>query len=431
MREIWADIAHTSGARIYSMVVGVFILFLTARMLGPEGRGQIAAITTWASMFAVFASLSLGQVVLHRMAEDHNQQRFGTQLGSLLVLAIVLTICAWVIAFGFSIFKAKDIFKGLSVIPLLIGFLTMPFMLWDRYGSSLLMGLGQIRVYNRYLVIGRTLSVLAVIGFVGMLGFGISGALTANLLGQAVAALGSIGVLITYARNKGVLCRPTKREVKSLLSGGIKLHLNAVGSLMFTSANILILSYYHGAEQTGYFQLDSQLLGVLMIIPQAASTSFFGKVTTLGPDGAWPIHRRLMIQLTLGMAVLGGISALLAPWAITLLAGESFRPAVAPFQWMMLGLIGVTLSNIMAPQWIGRGYFWQTAGLTFLIGTINLGASFWLIPEFGIWGAVYAFLGTYAFSILGNGLMALHCQLQYKKTFIGPDEPQRNGPIAL
>ena len=58
MREIWVNIAHTSAARIYGMVVGVGVLFLTARLLGAEGRGQVAAIITWASVFATFAHLS-------------------------------------------------------------------------------------------------------------------------------------------------------------------------------------------------------------------------------------------------------------------------------------------------------------------------------------------------------------------------------------
>ncbi|MCM3905236.1 MAG: hypothetical protein ND866_26370, partial [Pyrinomonadaceae bacterium] len=206
-----------------------------------------------------------------------------------------------------------------------------------------------------------------------------------------------------------------KSEIKALLAGGAKLHLNAIGNFLFISVNILILNNYHGAEQTGYFQLATQLLGMLMIFPQAASMVMYGKVTSLGPNGAWPHNKRLLVQVTLSMIALSAISALLAPWGITLMAGEAFRPAVDPFQWMLLGLIGMTFSTVMAPQWIGRGYFWQAAGLTFLVGAINLAANFWFIPLHGMRGAVYAFLGTYAFSIIGNGAMAWHCQLQYNK----------------
>jgi len=415
MKQIWANIAHTSGAKVYSLVVGVLTLSLTARLLGPEGRGQVAAITTWVSLFSTFAYLSLGQVALHRMAGDQAEKRFGYLLGSLMMMALILTLAGWLVALGMYWYNPEGAFKGLPVIALLVGFLALPFMIWEQYGSSLLMGLERIRIYNRNQVIGRTASVVAVFALVGGLGLGVTGVLEASLLGQIIVALGGTGFLIRFARDKGLACWPERNEIKALLSGGAKLHLNAIGTFLFTSVNVLILNSYHGAEQTGYFQLATQLLGVLMIIPQAASMVIFGKVTSLGPNGAWPYNKRLLIQIILGMIALSVIAAALAPWGITLLAGDAFKPAVAPFQWMLLGLIGMTFSTVMAPQWIGRGYFWQAAGLTFLVGGINLAANFWLIPLYGMQGAVYAFLGTYLFSIFGNGVMAWHCQSIYQK----------------
>ena len=416
MRELWANIAHTSGAKIYSLLIGILTLSLTARLLGPEGRGQVAAITTWVSMFSTFAYLSLGQVALHRMADDRTHQRFGHMLGSLILLTFALTLAGWLVALGMYGYNPEGAFKGLPVWALLIGFLALPFMIWEQYGSSLLMGLERVRTYNKYQVIGRTLSALALFALVGGLGWGVSGAMGASLLGQVIVALGGVGFLIQFARSKNLSFRPDKGEIRALLAGGAKLHLNAIGNFLFVSVNVLILSNYHGPEQTGYFQLATQLLGILMIIPQAASMVIFGKVATLGPNGAWPDNKRILFQITIGMIVLSGIAAVFAPWGITILAGDKFMPAIEPFQWMLLGLIGMTFSTVMAPQWIGRGYFWQAAGLTFLVGAINLAANFWLIPQYGMMGAVYAFLGTYLFSIFGNGAMAWHCQAAYKNT---------------
>jgi antigen flippase len=414
MKQLWADIAHTSGAKIYSMVIGVFTLALTARLLGPEGRGQVAAITTWVSMFSTFAYLSLGQVALHRMANDPLRQRFGNLMGSLLMMTVILTLLGWFVAWCMYWHNPIGPFKGLPASALFIGFIALPFMIWEHYGSSLLMGLERIRTYNNYQVVGRTLSVAGVFVLVGWLGQGVAGVMQASLLGQIVVALGGIGFLIKFAHGKGILCRPDKTETRALLAGGAKLHLNAIGTFIFTSANLLILNHYHGAEQTGYFQMATQLLGVLMIIPSSASMVIYGKVTSLGPNGAWSENKRLLIQITLGMMVLSAVAAILAPWGITLLAGEKFRPAVEPFQWLLLGLIGMTFSTVMAPQWIGRGYFWQAAGLTFLVGSINLFTNFWLIPLYGMDGAVYAFLGTYLFSIFGNSVMAWHCEKSHR-----------------
>ncbi|MBY0499340.1 MAG: oligosaccharide flippase family protein [Nitrosomonas sp.] len=409
MRELWGNIAHTSVAKIYSLLVGVVTLFLTARLLGPEGRGQVAAITTWVSLFTTFAFLSLGQVAIHRMSDEQGQMRFGNLLGSLLLMASILTFAGWLVALGLYWVSSNGAFKGLPVLPLIVGFFALPFMIWEQYGSALLMGLGRVRIYNRYQIIGRTASILAVLVLVGGFGLGVTGVLGGGLLGQVIVAIGGIGFMLAFARNKGLACRADKCEIKVLLAGGAKLHLNAIGTFLFTSVNILILNNYRGAEQTGYFQLATQLLNVLMIIPQAACMVIYGKVASLGPNGAWPENKQLLIHLTGGMIALSALAALLAPWGITLLAGKAFQPAVEPFQWMLLGVVGMTFSTVMAPQWIGRGYFWQAAGLTFLVGGINLAANLLLIPRYGMQGAALAFIGTYAFSIIGNGAMAWHC----------------------
>lgn len=414
MKHIWANIAHTSGAKIYSLLVGVFILSLTARLLGPQGRGEVAVITTWVSMFSTFAHLSLGQVALHRMANDTTHQSFGRLLGSLLMLTVLLTAAAWLVAATIHAYKPRSSFIGIPELALLVGFMALPFMVWEQYSSSLLMGLERVRIYNKYQVLGRTATVVAVFALVGGLEFGVPGVMVANLLGQIIVALGGIGFLLAYVRQKGLVCKPQMAESKALLQGASKLHLNAIGTFLFTSINLLILNYYHGTEQTGYFQMATQLLGVLMIIPSSASMVMFGKVTRLGPNGAWPDNKRLLVQITLGMMALSAIAAIMAPWGITLLAGEKFRPAVEPFQWMLLGMIGMTFSSVMGPQWIGRGYFWQAAGLTFLTGTINIAANFLLIPDLGINGAIYTYIGTYVVSIIGNGIMALHCNKKYR-----------------
>jgi O-antigen/teichoic acid export membrane protein len=409
MNQLWANIAHTSGAKVYSMVIGVIILSLTARLLGPEGRGQVAAITTWASLFSTFAYLSLGQVALHRMAGDPTHKYFGNILCSLLLMTFILTSLAWLVAIGIHFYNYDHVFKGLPDTALMIGFIALPFLIWEQYGSSLLMGLEQIRIYNFYQVIGRTLSVVGVIVLVGLLEQGVAGVLQASLLGQMIVALGGLGFLFKYAISKDSTCRPCVNETLALLKGGAKLHLNAIGGFLFTSSSILILNHYHGPEQTAYYQMAIQLIGVLMVIPTAASVVIYGKVTSLGPNGAWPENRRVLIQITIGMICFSGFSAILAPWGIMLLGGEKFLPVVSVFRWMLLGVIGMSFSTVMAPQWIGRGYFWQTAALTFFVGLLNVFTNLALVPIYGVNGAVFAFVCTYFISIIGNGWMIWHC----------------------
>jgi O-antigen/teichoic acid export membrane protein len=418
MKQLWASIAHTSGAKVYTMLIGVIILALTARILGPDGRGQIIVITTWVGMFSTFAYLSLGQVALSRMVSDPDHQRFNGVLGALIMMVLVVTLFCWLVGYLMYWWGIGLDFRKLPLVGLLIGSAALPFMIWEQYSSSLLMGLGRIGTYNFAQIVGRTLSLLVIVLLVVLLDCGVNGVLIGWFLGQIIVALGGIVFLIKFAQEKGRLFPPDKIETKALLLGGAKLHLNAIGSFLFSSANLLILNHYHTSEAVGYFQMANQLLGVIMIIPSSAGMVIYGKVTRLGPNQAWPDNKRLLIQALMGVIVIGTLAALIAPQVITILAGETFHPAVEPFQWMLFGLIGMTFSSIMAPQWVARGYFWQTAGITILVGLISLVMNFLLIPFYGINGAVWAFLGTYLVSIVCNSIMALHCEKEYKRTLL-------------
>src|SRR6185369_15542087 len=419
MRELWRMIVHTSGAKIYSMALGILSLSLTARLLGPEGRGSVATITTWVNLFCTFGYMSLGQVALHRISENRANPKLGAILGSLLTITGVITVMGWIVAISIYLFSFGNVLNTFPLIALIIGFSALPFLIWEQYSSSLLMALERLREYNRAQIVGRTVAVLIIFILVGGLKTGISGVLFANLIGQIIIATGGITFLISEIKRYAQKIYPDVSEIRSLFSGGAKLHLNAIGSFLFASSNILILNHYQGPAATGYFQLSTQLTSVLMIVPQSACMVIYGKVASLGANGAWPLNLKLILQITLITICLCLICGVTAPWWLSILAGNSFKQSIVLFQWMLLGVIGMTFSTLMAPQWIGRGYFLQAAAITLVVGLLNLGATFYLIPRFGTMGAVYALIGTYGVSAVSNGVMVIHCMKKYKCFYKG------------
>jgi O-antigen/teichoic acid export membrane protein len=107
--------------------------------------------------------------------------------------------------------------------------------------------------------------------------------------------------------------------------------------------------------------------------------------------------------------------AVCAHWIVLLLAGSSFLPAVPLFRLQLLTALGMTVAAVMAPQWIGRGFFRLASAITLLVGTLNISLSLWLVPSLGMWGAAWANVATYLFAILGNGSFALWCELRARK----------------
>ncbi len=407
MRELWRAIAETSGARIYSLLAGIATLVLTARLLGPEGRGIIAAVISWVGLYSTFAYFSLGQVALNRAAQGGGQAWLPRTFGALLFLMIILSGLSASIAFGLYWVTRGNLYGHLSISFLVLGFLMLPLQIWEQYGSSLLMSVNEVRIYNKGQVFGRTVGLIAVYAFVGFFGWGVAGAIGANLLGQMTVSLVGMPTLWSLA---GKTWEVDQGEVLSLIRDGAKLHINAVGMTLLTQADILMVNYYCTKAEVGWYQFANQLVGTMLIVPQAASIVLYARMSQKGANEVWPEQRRLGLQLFGLIAVLSLVAFFVAPCIIPFVAGERFRQSVAVFRLLLPALFGMTLSTLMANQWIGRGLFLQASSLTLLGGITNIALNYILIPRHGMMGAVWATVITYfIIGVVANLLMAVWC----------------------
>lgn len=413
MRELWQRILQTGGVKIYGVFLGFVSISITTRFLGPEGRGHLVLITTWVTTFSTFAFLSLGQVTIHKASNSKGLSWLPSSYSCLTSFTVFATLSCWLI---FAIAYASPLgraFESVEVIWLILGFLTLPFLIWEQYGSSMLMALERLDVYNRFQFFGRSFSTVMVIVLVWFLEFGPEGVLTANLLGQIIVAMGGIVFLNKLA---GGWKSPRLSCMKGFVCSGMKLHMNAIGMFFISGSDILVVNYYSGPEETAFYQLSVKLIGVFLLLPQAANMVVYGKVSAIGPDQAWPAQRKILLQLLVLMVIGATIAGFSADWWLVLLAGKDFTPTVDIFCWSLLALFGMTFSVVMAPQWIARGFFWTTSLLALLFGGLNLVLNFLFVPEYGMYGALTATLITYGISILVNASMAVYCQIQYQKT---------------
>lgn len=411
MRELWGRILQTGGVKIYAVVLGMVSITITARILGPSGRGELVAITTWVTTFSTFAYLSLGQVAVHRAAKSDGESWLPDAYHTLLTFALVATLVGWAVAGLIYVSPWQDIFGDITPAWLLLGFLLLPFRIWEQYSSSLLMSLERLDVYNRFQFIGSTLGFLLTIFLLVVIGLGVDGVLTSNVLSQLLIAAGGLALL---HRSAGGWSRPKWAVMRNYLGSGLKLHMNAIGMFFITGSDILMLNYHSGSEETAFYQLGVQLMGMMMLVPQAAQMVIYGKVSALGADQAWGVHRKILLQVTALVTIGALVAGLTAPWWIVLLVGEAFTASVEVFQWLLLAAVGMTFSTVMAPQWIGRGFFSAVSIMALCFGGLNLILNWFWIPKYGMYGALYATLITYTISVLVNGGMALYCQSRFE-----------------
>lgn len=413
-RDMWRALSRTVGAKLYSLAIGVLTLTLTARWLGPEGRGEYAAALAWVATFVGIAHCSLAEVASQRLSGLAHEQRFRAVAMALVYACLALTVLAWVSAAVLWHLR-QDMFGQLSAGLLALAFAYVPWMIWEIYGTALLIMSERIVLANISLVLGRTLSIVCVLLAVGVWDLGVTGVLLAGLAGQVLVSSGAIWLVWQRCARHLPSWPAIRAEFKPLLSGSARLHLNALGAMLLGSTSVLIINARLGAEATGQFQLAQQLIGVLLVAAQAAMQLLYGRLGAVGVDATWEIQRWMIFRVV-GLTVLAGtVAALLAPWWLVWVAGPGFEDAVALFQMLVPGLIATSFATLMTPQWIGRGLFLTVSMTAIATGGLHLAAAWFWVSAQGVHGAIYAQWLAQGLSLAVNLVMYVYCERGWRR----------------
>jgi O-antigen/teichoic acid export membrane protein len=400
---LWSKLVEVGGARLYTWLVSLVVLSITARYLGPHGQGTIVAAVAWASLFASFASLSLGHIAQHRVQQRRGEDWLPCLGGTLIVIAAGSSVIAWAVAAIAYIVSEGSIFNEIPSGILIVAFLLVPLLILEDYAANLLAAAGRLRSYSVGQFLARTAALALLLGLSWKSVLSVSGAIAVQAIGQILLVALCLAALFGSTVHR---LRIDLYEAGALLRGAAQLHLNTVGSFLLAQTSVLTLNHFAAKQDVGWYQLAYQLVMALLIIPQAASLVFLSRIAEEGPDRFWPEQKRIMVQV---MGLVAGCAILaffLAPWIILYFAGPEFKPSIEIFRALLPVLTGLSLAQLMTAQWISRGLFIPTTLLTFGTAVVNVTANLVLVPFFGIRGAVWASLFCY-------GLLAVVVQLSF------------------
>jgi enterobacterial common antigen flippase len=399
----WRAVALTSATKIYWILGAMLSTIITAHVLGPQGRGVIAVATSSVTLFVAFGHLSLAYVVVYVVGRGGPTRMLRTVTGSLIAITLVVTVISWAVGAAIYVLSSGRAVEHVAPGLLVIAFASLPFLLWMENGNQLLVVIGDLRRLNLALFFGTSISLLIVITTVGVLKWGVAAALAATLIGSAVVvSLGLIRVL-----SETGLPTVSVRVARELLSGGLRLHMGAVGTFFFTNAGILLLNQFRPVAEAGYFQLALQMTTATQVVPMAVGIVAYSLVAKQGPDVAWRQQRSLVLQTMLYAAVAAAGSYMLAPIVIPLLAGRSFAPAVPLLRILALSVFGMSLATVMTPQWVGRGYLLRGGGLALAVALIGLVGNLMFVPRYGMTACAWVMVFSYSLHLVAQAAFAI------------------------
>src|SRR5260370_5611569 len=85
-----ANTIFTVAANLTIAALGMGTGIIAARILGPKGRGELAAIQTWPSFIGALAMIGMPEAIIYHSARDSGAA--GEYLGSGILLAMIASL---------------------------------------------------------------------------------------------------------------------------------------------------------------------------------------------------------------------------------------------------------------------------------------------------------------------------------------------------
>lgn len=373
MREVMATIL----ARVLGVLFGVATSVLTARYLGPAGRGEYYLVVTVLNLIVGLGIVGLPGTLTYLVARDRDY------------LARLHANAFWIsagmgVAGSLAAQALAGFLPGVSPMALAWLYALAPLAIYGQLSGALLTGVGRVALASWLTVVQGVLTVAAM-ALAAALGGGLHaflGAATLGNLGAAIAAVACIALVapLTLRPDAGMLRHGEGFAVRSFV-------VSLLG-LITLRVNVLLLGSYAEHAEVGYYSVAAQLNDVLIILPAAVSAALFPRLVSM-QSGRWQTTLRSFFifgTLYLAICLAAAGCAPLLPYVF----GASFAPSVGIFYWLLpsaffYGLTGI-VSQYLAALGLPRSLLAVWAVATALI----VAAGLWLIPNGGAVGAAQA-----------------------------------------
>lgn len=393
--------------QLFVTAVGVVVIGLIARHLGPEDLGRFEYAFALVLGFSGLASFGLRAVTVRTVAQQ--SQPLADYLGLMLSLRLILSLVAWPVVIVCAYYLAN----GSTLVGLVaIASLTLPVNALGTTLRDVLQGLERFDVEALTSVVVRVVTMIGALVAI-YLDYGVV-AIVAVYSGGALFGLLVPAVAMQRAGHRFGFrwsMPDAVRELKHAAPFGA----HGVVALLMWEVNPVLIEALSTMAMVGIFAAGTRLLMPLEMIPDSVSDALTPAVARAWvKDGAGSgelIGRAFYALMVIGVPVAVG-GALCADQLIELIFGSQFQQAGTILMILVIVLplefLSIPAANALGAIHQQNRMFWIGCGGA----AVNLIGSFALIPSHGAVGCAWASAATTVFCCVAYLLLlSRHCRL--------------------
>ena len=398
VQSLWAK--HFAGgfgstllAQMVVLGLGTFTGIAAARLLGPQGRGELAALILWPSVLVMLFSLGINQAIVFHTGQNHQGiSEVGTAAALIGLAQSLAVVLVGLLVIPLALHRYSPEVRHWAVIFLF----SAPFLMFSGYPANLLQGKLDFRSFNAIRTIAPLCYALGLAILLLLRRADLRSVVAFQILGYVLALAGGCWILW---RKVALRFSLQKQVVKSLLSFGWKTQVASVTSYINQRVDQLLLSLLVSPRELGLYVVAVTVSLALGFLPQASA------IVTLAAGSNLPrADARAVIANSFRTSLvwlLAGCTALfvVAPGLITLVFGPGFAASGLACRILLPGSIALGLNQVLyegARSMNDPALPSYSEGWAAVLTCVGL---YLLLPRFGFLGAAIASTAAYTSSL--------------------------------
>lgn len=383
---------------------------VTARLLGPEGKGIVYMTFFVPALIVSLGSLSLGEAATYFIGKGLPARRVA---GNTILQALLMGSLYATLAFLALAFLKATVYKDVPILYAAAGLLLIPVMMLKYFGDGVLTGMQRIRQF----VIGNLLlhAIKATLLFtlLFVLKLGVGAAVAAEFSAWMVTG---IYYFVAIQRGHGLDWKLDWPLTRDAVRYGGQTHVGNLSQRLNLQLDVTILGSVSGAASVGLYSVAVNLAQMLWYIPDAIGRILFPRVARSTPEEAGRITALACRNTILLTLLAAGVLFLVARPAIRLLYGAEFLDAVMPLFLLLPGIVALSVSKVLTKYLSGIGKPFLNSVASMVALAVNVPLLYVLIRSHDIRGAAIA--SSVAYTV--QALVVIFFYIRESHTRVGP-----------
>lgn len=376
-------VGKLSAVNVVTLLCAFITGPITARALGVDGRGQLAAIIAVLTLGPWLLDFGMGQWLARERARGGDRERL---LGTALPVVIGVSLISLVVALPLS--HAIGAGRPVVITVLQIGMFLMPISVVLFALGGLAVGEARWGLYSAARLVGAILPVVVLVPLAA------AGSLTVALAAGCYLIGGLLGSLLLLRTVQGV-----RRLTFSLRRSAAAAKFGAqcwLGQVAGTASNRLdqvLLAALASSRELGLYAVAVTIASLAYGPIQAVSAALFPRVAEGDPGLASRACRITALVVAILAVVLGAI----APAMIPFVFGEDYRAAVPMVLILLVASIASAISVVLSAALVAVNEPVATMRAELAALAVSIPALIAFLPGFG--GRAAALISVMAYTV--------------------------------